>query len=302
MNRSYTPVPLRIKKAPTVGFAPKHLTPPLYADPIRALPTHRPTSLRSIISLHSHGVLLFRYHDYHSSIQAFRKLLSLTKHQGLIVAQHEDTDTTTAWVSYVTIKFNMGIIRLHLGEYELARALFKDVVLKDPGLAIGWYTLGHCLFELQDYREAITAYTRCLDLFRNLPSSLSVGMNKEKPTQPSKENTMSTALDYTTRGLGFRLEKKRVEFNLQQSLLRKEANKRQAPSLKAHFLNRMPAGLIFEGFEDHGISCSQMSPATTKEYSRISNQQLPQDLKHLTMDSIAIMNSGRTGEYSDGSD
>lgn len=117
---------------------------------------------------------------------------------------------------------NLGLLRYHLGEFELgANRLVQAVALK-PQVAIFRFLLGCMRFDSGHFEQAQLAFEQCLGLFRE----------------------GDTGIDYRTSGLKVVLDPKVVQHNLKQARIGKDRCAQQLP-VASIGIDRIPGGLFF---------------------------------------------------------
>jgi tetratricopeptide (TPR) repeat protein len=72
---------------------------------------------------------------------------------------------------------NAGIVYLKCFEYELAERLFRKVIQLEPRDGIGYDNLGHALYGLGRYDEALTAWRTALDVCSTRPQEVMIYLN-----------------------------------------------------------------------------------------------------------------------------
>ncbi|KAI9679879.1 MAG: hypothetical protein M1817_004893 [Caeruleum heppii] len=189
------------------------------ATPVHAFGEQTLTMLE-LMDLLAHAVLLFHAADWTSSIGIHRGILRRIRRNPF--ASAVDQYESRLW-------FNVGIIHVHLGEFEAAAESLERAVGAEPDMAIAWFVLATCQFENGAFRRARKAYRRCLETFEE--------------TERTKR--------YETKGLQYQLEKESVRVNsrLSETWESRHPVARQSPS-PGLGLQRMPAGLLFEPVED----------------------------------------------------
>ena len=134
---------------------------------------------------------------------------------------------------------DLALAYAFLGEYYLAANVFKAAVDNDPTCAVGWFGLGLAQAELAEWRNARRSWKKCLWCFgpwESIPYSLFRAQDERIP-------------DFGLDSGEWRLERTRVQFNLNVALCEKGSKKfgisPRAPGQKRPGLNGIPAGLRF---------------------------------------------------------
>ncbi|KAI9774374.1 MAG: hypothetical protein M1840_004268 [Geoglossum simile] len=181
------------------------------SEPVHQPPSAPPQATEaqtrdSIIKAYSEGASQFHSYEYHDAIGTYRWLL------------HQKQD----FVSETLLLFNIGVSRDHLGEHALAAEAYQKAIDLDKSFSIGWFSLGTATFLLGNYEKAMKAFRTCLKTLKG------------------------DSMDYHERGLNWTLANTTVAFNENHSTFLALRKEKGETSFIPWFLNRLPAGIIFE--------------------------------------------------------
>lgn len=138
---------------------------------------------------------------------------------------------------------NLGLLHGFLGEYKWAEGFFKHALKLDEGNVLGWYALGIVRFMYGDLKNSISATRRCLACFgRSIVLDVKLG----KCTGWWKNVETELEGGFRNNGL-WKLEKRRVEWNLSHTVYERRWKKEGIPRPREGKcgLNGIPAGVLF---------------------------------------------------------